>query len=112
MVRWIFATLLLSTAAYANDAVRLVDTQAQIYVDWCLYVAQDKGYYAAENLDPSIIVGRGGSDSLQAVVTGSQDILSRPGMGRAAARRPEAFRVSDSGRSAGGSELGHHPGEA
>ena len=75
MVRWIFATLLLSTAAYANDAVRLVDTQAQIYVDWCLYVAQDKGYYAAENLDPSIIVGRGGSDSLQAVVTGSQDIV-------------------------------------
>ena len=74
------AALLLPTLAHAKDAVRLVDTQAQIYVDWCLYVAQEKGYYAAENLDPSIIVGRGGSDSLQAVVTGSQDIVFGPGV--------------------------------
>jgi len=69
------AALLLPAAALAKDAVRVVDTQASLYSDYALYVAEEQGYYAAENLDVSIIVGRGGSASLQAAVTGSADIV-------------------------------------
>ena len=79
--RWMAAALLLvPTVAFGKDPVRLVDTQAQTYMDYCLYLAEEKGYYAAENIDASIIVGRGGSDSLQTVATGSQDIVYGPGV--------------------------------
>jgi NitT/TauT family transport system substrate-binding protein len=59
----------------AKDKVRLVDSQAMVFDTFSLYQAQAEGYYDAENIDASIIVGRGGADSLQAVVTGSQDIV-------------------------------------
>jgi NitT/TauT family transport system substrate-binding protein len=62
-------------SAAAKDKVRLVDSQAMVFDTFSLYQAQAEGYYEAENLDASIIVGRGGADSLQAVVTGSQDIV-------------------------------------
>jgi len=74
------AALVAGGAALAKDAVRLVDSQGQIYLDWGMYEAQTKGFYDAENLDATIIVGRGGSDSLQAVVTGSQDIVFGTGI--------------------------------
>ena len=72
--------LILTGAATAKDKVRLVDSQAQIFVDFALYTAQTEGYYDAENLDVSIIIGRGGADSLQAVVTGSQDVVYGTGI--------------------------------
>jgi NitT/TauT family transport system substrate-binding protein len=69
-----------STLAVAADKVRLVDTQAQIYVDFALYIAEQEGYYKAENIDASILVGRGGAASLQTVATGTQDIVYGPGV--------------------------------
>jgi NitT/TauT family transport system substrate-binding protein len=74
------AALLLPATGFAKDPVRLVDTQAQIYVDLCLYIAEQEGYYAAENLEPTILLGRGGSDSLQIVLTGNADIIYGPGV--------------------------------
>jgi len=74
------AALALAGTASAKDAVKLVDTQAQIYIDFALYVAEQEGYYAAENIDPAITLGRGGAESLQVVVTGSADIVWGPGV--------------------------------
>jgi len=74
------AALLLPATGFAKDPVRLVDTQAQIFVDLCLYIADQEGYYAAENLEPTVLLGRGGSDSLQIVLTGNADIIYGPGV--------------------------------
>jgi NitT/TauT family transport system substrate-binding protein len=68
-------TAAVTGAAAAKDKVRLVDSQAMVFDTFSLYQAQAEGYYDAENLDASIIVGRGGADSLQAAITGSQDIV-------------------------------------
>jgi len=62
-------------AAAAKDQVRLVDSQATIFDHFAIYQAQKEGYFDAENLDVSVIVGRGGADSLQAVVTGAADMI-------------------------------------
>jgi NitT/TauT family transport system substrate-binding protein len=62
-------------AAAAKDQVRLVDSQATIFDHFAIYQAKAEGYFDAENLDVSVIVGRGGADSLQAVVTGAADII-------------------------------------
>lgn len=67
-------------AAAAKDKVRLVDSQATIFAHYAIYAAQQQGYYDAENLEVSVIVGRGGADSLQAVVTGSQDMIFGTGI--------------------------------
>ena len=71
---------LVAPAAEAKDRVRLVDSQAQVFAHFGIYQAKAEGYYDAENLDVSIILGRGGADSLQAVVTGSQDIIFGTGI--------------------------------
>jgi NitT/TauT family transport system substrate-binding protein len=76
----VVAAVLAAASASAKDKVRLVDSQGQIYLDWGMYEAQTSGYYEAENLEASIIVGRGGADSLQAVITGSQDIVFGTGI--------------------------------
>jgi NitT/TauT family transport system substrate-binding protein len=70
----------LPLVAAAKDKVRLVDSQATIFAHYAIYQAQSEGYYDAEDLDVSIIVGRGGADSLQAVVTGSQDMIFGTGI--------------------------------
>lgn len=69
------ASAAIAGSAAAKDKVRLVDSQAMVFDTFSLYQAQAEGYYDAENLEASIIVGRGGADSLQAAVTGSQDIV-------------------------------------
>jgi NitT/TauT family transport system substrate-binding protein len=68
------ATLSLGPAL-AKDRVRLVETQALIFDAFAIHQAQAEGYFDAENVEVSVILGRGGSDSLQAVLTGSQDIV-------------------------------------
>ena len=70
----------LALPAGAKDKVRIVDTQATIFDAFALYHAQAEGYFDAENLDASIIVGPGGSGSLQIAVTGSADIVFGPGI--------------------------------
>jgi NitT/TauT family transport system substrate-binding protein len=67
-------------AAVAKDRVRLIDSQPTVFAHFGAYQAQAEGYCEAENLDVSIITGRGGSDALQAVVTGSADLILAPGV--------------------------------
>ncbi|MGE0747338.1 MAG: ABC transporter substrate-binding protein [Rhodospirillales bacterium] len=74
------AALAFAGTAAAKDPVRIVDTQAQIYIDLALYIAEQEGYYAAENIEPTITLGRGGAESLQVVVTGSADMVWGPGV--------------------------------
>lgn len=74
------AIALAAGTADAKDKVRLVDSQAMVFAHFGIYHAQNEGFFAAENLDASVIIGRGGSDALQAVVTGSQDMVMFPGI--------------------------------
>jgi NitT/TauT family transport system substrate-binding protein len=69
------AAITLAGTASAKDKVRIIDSQVTVFDAFALYQAQAEGYFDAENLDVSIVVGRGGSESLQAVVTGSMDII-------------------------------------
>jgi NitT/TauT family transport system substrate-binding protein len=71
--------LLLSGAALAKDTVRLVESQAQVYINFAMYIAEQEGYFAAENIEPTFTQGRGGAEALQVVVTGSADIIWGPG---------------------------------
>ena len=74
------ALVVAAAAAQAKDKVRLVDSQATVFAHFGIYQAVAEGYFDAEDLDVSIIVARGGSDALQAVVTGSQDVTMFPGI--------------------------------
>jgi NitT/TauT family transport system substrate-binding protein len=76
----VVGTLHGQTPGHAKDKVRLVDSQATVFAHFGIYQAVAEGYFEAENLDVSIIVARGGSDALQAVVTGSQDVTMFPGI--------------------------------
>jgi NitT/TauT family transport system substrate-binding protein len=75
-----FLAVALPVAAAAKDAVRVVDSQALVYDSYSLYLGKEDGIFDAENLDVSLILGRGGSDSLQAVITGSQDMIYGTGV--------------------------------
>jgi len=72
--------VVLATPAAAKDKVRFVDTQATIFDTFALYQAQAEGYFDAENVDPSIIIGQGGGGSLQIAITGSADIVVGTGI--------------------------------
>jgi len=55
----------MGAGATAKDKVRLVDSQPTVFDAFAIYHAQAEGYFEAENLDDSVIVGRGGAGSLQ-----------------------------------------------
>jgi NitT/TauT family transport system substrate-binding protein len=69
-----------ASGAAAKDVVRIVDSQSQVFANYGINQARHEGFYDAENLDASVIVARGGSDAVQAIVTGSQDIVVGPGI--------------------------------
>jgi NitT/TauT family transport system substrate-binding protein len=68
------------TPADAKDRVRVVDSLAMAFPDWGIYIAEREGYYAAENLEVSVLVARGGADALQNVATGGQDMVYATGI--------------------------------
>ena len=74
------AALLCAVPAFAKDVVRVVDSQALVFDAYAIYLAKEDGYFDAENLDVSIILGRGGTDSLQPILTGNQDIIYGTGV--------------------------------
>jgi NitT/TauT family transport system substrate-binding protein len=61
-------------AAAAKDRVRVIDSTPMPFEHFAVHQAKGEGYYDQADLDVSIIFGRGGADTLQALVTGSQDI--------------------------------------
>ena len=80
LVAAVFALASIAGAANAKDKVRVVDSLGMAFPDWGLYIADGEGNYAAENLDVSILVARGGADALQNVATGSQDMVYATGI--------------------------------
>lgn len=66
---------LVSTTAQAADKVRLVNSTKVVFESEHPYSARDGGIFKKYGLDVPIIHGSGGAASLQAVVTGSQDVV-------------------------------------
>jgi NitT/TauT family transport system substrate-binding protein len=60
--------------AAAKDTVRAVDSTPMPFEHFAIHQAKGEGYFDKADLDVSIIFGRGGADTLQALVTGSQDV--------------------------------------
>lgn len=64
-----------STSAHALDKVRMVNSTKVVFETEHPYAALENGIFKNYGLDVSIIHGSGGAASLQAVITGSQDIV-------------------------------------
>jgi len=63
------------SSAHAADKVRLIVSQQQAFELFPAEIAQQDGLFKAENLDVSLIYGDGGGNSLQAILTGSADVI-------------------------------------
>ena len=80
MVRSLFirtvaaAWLLAAGPAIAADAVTFQLSFLPQGSDAAAYVGVQKGLYAAENLDVTIVAGRGSTDTLSKVATGVSDL--------------------------------------
>ena len=72
--------VMVASCAVAKDKVRLVDSQASVFAQFAMYQAEAERYFDAEDLDVSIIVGRGGSAALQVLTTGNADMEMSPGV--------------------------------
>ena len=68
-------TALVSTSALALDKVRLVNSTKVVFESEHPYSAKEGGIFKKYGLDVPIIHGSGGAASLQAVITGSQDMV-------------------------------------
>ena len=65
----------LAAPAMAMDKVRMVNSTKFVFECEHPYTGIEEGIFKKHNLDVSLIHGSGGAASLQAVVTGSQDIV-------------------------------------
>ncbi len=65
----------LSAPSFAADKVRLVNSTKVVFETEHPYTGLEEGIFKKHNLDVSVIHGSGGAASLQAVITGSQDIV-------------------------------------
>jgi NitT/TauT family transport system substrate-binding protein len=68
------AAALAAVPVMAKDTVRAVDSTPMPFEHFAIHQAKAEGYFDKANLEVPIIFGRGGADTLQAIVTGSQDI--------------------------------------
>lgn len=66
---------LVPSMGLAMDKVRLVNSTKVVFETEHPYAAQENGIFKKYGLDVSIIHGSGGAASLQAVLTGSQDVV-------------------------------------
>jgi len=71
--------VLFAAPSDAADKVRLVISQKMPWELFAPEQAQAEGYYKAENLDVEISYATGGADTLQTIITGSQDIATGNG---------------------------------
>ena len=65
--------------SHAADKVRLVISQKMPFELFAPEQAQAEGYFKEENLDVEISYASGGMDTLQTIITGSQDIATGNG---------------------------------
>ena len=69
------AAVIICAPAFAADKVRLVNSTKVVFETEHPYAAKEAGIFKKYGLDVSIIHGSGGAASLQAILTGSQDIV-------------------------------------
>jgi NitT/TauT family transport system substrate-binding protein len=69
------ATAVVGAPALAADKVRLVNSTKVVFETEHPYAAKEAGIFKKYGLDVSVIHGSGGAASLQAILTGSQDIV-------------------------------------
>lgn len=74
------ATAVAAAPSLAADKVRCVISTKTIFEMDDAHVANEKGYYKAENLEVSLIYGDGGASTLQTIITGSQDVTTGNGV--------------------------------
>ena len=65
----------LAAPTLAADKVRLVNSTKVVFETEHPYTGLEEGIFKKHNLDVSVIHGSGGAASLQAVITGSQDVV-------------------------------------
>ena len=65
----------LSAPSFAADKVRLVNSTKVVFETEHPYTGLEEGIFKKHNLDVSVIHGSGGAASLQAIITGSQDVV-------------------------------------
>lgn len=68
------ALLGLAVSAQAADKVRIIDSQRMAFSHMAVHNAEAEGFFKKRNLDPTITFAAGGSETLQALVTGSADV--------------------------------------
>ena len=73
------AALLAANVAHAADKVRLIISTQGGFELWGPEEALVRGWFKDENLDVSIIYGDGGANTIQAILTGSADIVTGTG---------------------------------
>jgi NitT/TauT family transport system substrate-binding protein len=66
--------LAFAASAQAADQVRIIDSQRMAFSHMAIHNAQAEGFFKKANLDPTITFAAGGSETLQALVTGSADV--------------------------------------
>jgi NitT/TauT family transport system substrate-binding protein len=66
---------ILSAPSFAADKVRLVNSTKVVFETEHPYTGIEEGIFKKHDLDVSLIHGSGGAASLQAVITGSQDVV-------------------------------------
>jgi NitT/TauT family transport system substrate-binding protein len=66
---------IIATPALAAEKVRLVNSTKVVFETEHPYSGQEGGIFKKHGLDVSVIHGSGGAASLQAIITGSQDIV-------------------------------------
>ena len=66
--------------ALAKDKVRAIDSTRMPFEHYALHQAKEEGFFDKADLDVSIIFGQGGADTLQALVTGSQEVATGVGV--------------------------------
>lgn len=69
------AVAVAAAPAAAMDKIRMVNSTKVVFETEHPYAAKENGVFAKYGLDVSIIHGSGGAASLQAVITGSQDVV-------------------------------------
>ena len=65
----------LSAPSFAADKVRLVNSTKVVFETEHPYTGIEEGIFKKHDLDVSLIHGSGGAASLQAIITGSQDVV-------------------------------------
>jgi ABC-type nitrate/sulfonate/bicarbonate transport system substrate-binding protein len=72
--------LVLAPIAQAADKVIVGLTSSGTPIDWPLYIAHQKGFFAAENIEADIVHAQSSSSAIQQVIAGSTNIVTNAGL--------------------------------